>query len=241
MFPLPLHTRLTLLLVVAATFACVPQAGAQTPPGGPILVIVNDADQFGRYYGEILRAEGLNEFSVAGPGALDAQALGGHAAVILATNALTDGQVSALVGWVQGGGNLVAMRPDARLAGLLGLGLDTGDLSEGYVGVHTGSGPGAGITGETMQFHGAADRWTLAGATPVATLYSNATTATGEPAVTLHAVGAAGGQAAAFTYDLARSVVATRQGDSARAGQESDGILPIRSERAVLRRPARTG
>jgi hypothetical protein len=223
---------LVMLLMLAATAVCVPPAGAQSPgegPGGPILVVVDDADPFGRYYAEILRAEGLNEFSVAGTGAVDVQTLGGYSVVLLATTALTDAQTSALVGWVSAGGNLVAMRPDARLAGLLGLGLDTGDLSEGYVGVHTGGGPGAGITGETMQFHGTADRWTLAGATPVATLYSNATTATGEPAVTLHGVGAAGGQAAAFTYDLARSVVYTRQGDPSRAGVESDGIPPLRS------------
>ena len=49
----------------------------------------------------------------------------------------------------------------------------------------------------------------------------------------------AGGQAAAFTYDLARSVVYTRQGNPAWAGQERDGELdadPLR--RPVLRRPA---
>ena len=31
-------------------------------PGGPILVITNAENQFGRYYPEILRAEGLSEF-----------------------------------------------------------------------------------------------------------------------------------------------------------------------------------
>ena len=49
------------------------------------------------------------------------------------------------------------------------------------------------------------------------------TTATANPAVTLRSVGANGGQAAAFTYDLARSVVYTRQGNPAWAGQERDG------------------
>ncbi len=47
--------------------------------------------------------------------------------------------------------------------------------------------------------------------------------------MTLRAVGANGGQAAAFTYDLARSVVYTRQGNPAWSGQERDGIAPIRS------------
>ena len=82
--------------------------------------------------------------------------------------------------------------------------------------------PTGGITGEPIQFHDTADRWTVAGATTVATLYSSATSATSNPAVTLRSVGSAGGQAAAFTYDLARSVVYTRQGNPAWAGQERD-------------------
>ena len=82
-------------------------------------------------------------------------------------------------------------------------------------GRHAARRPGAGIVGSTIQFHGTADRYTLNGATAVATLYSNATTATANPAVTLRSVGTSGGQAAAFTYDLARSVVYTRQGNPA--------------------------
>ncbi len=82
-----------------------------------------------------------------------------------------------------------------------------------------------------MQFHDRADRWTLAGATEVADLYSSATAATTSPAVTLRSMGPAGGQAAAFAYDLARSVVQTRQGNPAWAGQKRDGqIPPIRSD-----------
>ena len=75
-----------------------------------------------------------------------------------------------------------------------------------------------------MQFHGTADNYTLNGATAVATLYSSSTTATTNPAVTLRSVGSNGGQAAAFTYDLARSVVYTRQGNPSWAGQERDGV-----------------
>lgn len=42
--------------------------------------------------------------------------------------------------------------------------------------------------------------------------------------------GSLGGQAATFTYDLARSVVYTRQANPAWAGQERDGIAPKRSD-----------
>ena len=54
----------------------------------------------------------------------------------------------------------------------------------------------------------------------------DASTATANPAVTLRSVGSNGGQAAAFTYDLAKSVVYTRQGNPAWAGQERDGQPP---------------
>ncbi len=132
--------------------------------------------------------------------------------------------------WVTAGGNLIAMRPDKALAGLLGLTDAAATLSNAYLQVNTATAPGTGIVAETIQFHGAADRYTLSGASSVATLYSNATTATSSPAVTLRGVGASGGQAAAFTYDLARSIVYTRQGNPAWSGQERDGITPIRSD-----------
>ena len=122
------------------------------------------------------------------------------------------------------------MRPDKQLAGLLGL-TDAGTiLSNAYLQVATATEPGAGIVGSTIQFHGTADRYSLNGATSIATLYSTATTATSNPAVTLRSVGTSGGQAAAFTYDLARSVVYTRQGNPAWAGQERDGVVGIRPD-----------
>ena len=65
------------------------------------------------------------------------------------------------------------------------------------------------------------------------------TTATANPAVTLRSVGTNGGQAAAFTYDLARSVVYTRQGNPAWAGQERDGVGADPLRRPLLRRQGR--
>ena len=132
--------------------------------------------------------------------------------------------------WVNAGGNLVAMRPDKKLASLLGLTSTTLTLTNGYLLVNTSSGPGLGIVGDIIQFHSTADRYTLNGATSIATLYSNATTATVNPAVTLRNVGSNGGQAAAFTFDLARSIVYTRQGNPDWEGQERDGLDPIRSD-----------
>jgi hypothetical protein len=193
-------------------------------PGGPILVIA--ADGFGRYLGDILQAEGLNSYRVVDLSTLTPALLASYDVALLGPSTVTAAQVATLSSWVTGGGNLVAMKPDKQLAGLLGLSTTTGTLAEGYVKVDTAAAPGAGIAADTMQFHGTADRYGLvAGTRQVAALYSNATTAAGNPAVSLRDVGTAGGQAAAFTYDLARSVVYTRQGNPAWAGRERDGGL----------------
>ena len=72
--------------------------------------------------------------------------------------------------WVTAGGNLIAMRPDKQLAPLLGLTDASATLSEGYLLVNTATAPGAGIVGQTMQFHGIADRYSLNGATSLPTL-----------------------------------------------------------------------
>ena len=134
-----------------------------------------------------------------------------------------------LTNWVNGGGHLIAMRPDPQLASLLGLSPSNGTLSNAYLQVQTSSGPGVGIIGQTIQFHGPADLYSLNGASSVARLYSDANTVSGFPAVTIATVGA--GQAAVFTYDLATSVVYTRQGNPAWSGQDRDGQpAPIRSD-----------
>ncbi|MFL6072113.1 MAG: DUF4082 domain-containing protein [Mycobacteriales bacterium] len=197
-------------------------------PGGPIGVITTAASTYSAYYAEILRAEGLNEFTVLPLDTVSAATLAPLDVAILGETPLTDEQVAVLTAWVSGGGHLIAMKPDPKLAGLLGLTSGTGTLSNAYLGIDPATPPGAGITDATMQFHGTADNYTLAGATTVAKLYSNATTATSNPAVTVRAIGS--GYAAAFTYDLARSVALTRQGNPAWAGQERDGQDPIRSD-----------
>ena len=143
--------------------------------------------------------------------------------MILGAVPVTDAEVAVLQNWVAGGGNLIAMRPDKKLAPLLGLSDAGGTLANGYMKVDPGSASGAGIDPQTLQFHGTADRYTLNGAQEVAALYADAVTETPNPAVSLRDVGTSGGQAAAFAYDLARSVVYTRQGNPAWAGQKRDG------------------
>ena len=202
-------------------------------PGGPIAVVTSSSNPYSTYLAEILRAEGLNEFSTIDVGTLSASTLAAYDVVVLGAVPVTAAQATVLNTWVTGGGNLIAMKPSTNLASLLGITAASGTTTDGYLKVNTASAAGAGIVSDTMQYHGDADRYSLtsgAGAQAVATVYSNATTATAFPAVTLRDVGGSGGQAAAITFDLPRSIILTRQGNPAWTGQERDGQAPIRSD-----------
>ena len=197
-----------------------------TATNAPLLLLTSAANNFTQYYAEILQAEGLNAFTTADATNLSRALLEQHDTVLLGEVALSTAQVATLSEWVDAGGNLIAMRPDKKLAPLLGLADQGTTLSEGYLKIAQ-NGPGRGIVAETIQYHGVADRYELNGATSIATLYSNATTATTSPAVTLRHVGA--GHAVAFTFDLARSVVYTHQGNPEWVGQDRDGVAPVRT------------
>ena len=202
-------------------------------PGGPILVISSSANPFSRYPVEILRAEGLNEFAAkdiseiaSNPGILN-----DYDVILLGEFILSGEMVTTLTSWVDAGGTLIAFKPDAQLNPLLGLTAVSGSLSDKYLKVNTSGLPGTGIVTETIQFHGQANLYTLTGATSIATLYSGSGLATENPAVTSRSVGANGGIAVAFAYDLAKSIVYTRQGNPEWAGQKRDGQSgPIRSD-----------
>ncbi|MEK7153037.1 MAG: DUF4082 domain-containing protein [Patescibacteria group bacterium] len=199
-------------------------------PGGPILAITSTTNKYSPYYAEILRAEGLNYFETKDLSTVTAATLDGYDAVVLAEMSLTQAQADMFSDWVTAdGGNLIAMRPDKKLAGLLGLTDASSTRSNQYLLVDTVSAPGTGIVGETIQFKGAADNYILNGATSVATFYSDASTGTSNPAVTSRTVGSNGGTAAAFSYDLAKSVIAQHQGNQAWAGNDRDGVVPIRA------------
>src|SRR5215468_1935609 len=74
-------------------------------PGGPLLVIANPANPFGRYYAEILRTEGLNAFAVADIGDVTSATLSNYDVAVLAETPLTAAQVTMLSNWVTAGGN----------------------------------------------------------------------------------------------------------------------------------------
>ncbi len=197
--------------------------------GGPVLVVTSGALPFSTYYSEILRAEGIGSFESVDLSHVSAELLDRFDMALLGEMPLSAAQAAMFSDWVHTGGDLITMRPDKRLAGLLGLEDQAASLNEGYLLIDTATAPGHGIVGETIQYHGAADLYRLkTGTSEIARLYSNRSSATANPAITVRSVGNSGGQAAAFTYDLARSVIYTRQGNPAWVGDERDGNPVIR-------------
>lgn len=190
---------------------------------------------FSSYYPEILRAEGLNAFhtktldQITGVGDLTP-----YDVVLLSefANPMPD-QIPYFTDYVLNPlirGNLIAMRPDPnneQLRNLFQLGNHQpgATLSNQYVDVLQ-QGPGFGIVDVMMKYHGTADIYTDSTAEVFAHLCASGSPGetgcplmdTEGPAVTLREV-PGGGKAAAFTYDLARSVVLTRQGDPTVAGE----------------------
>ncbi|MFP2930651.1 DUF4082 domain-containing protein [Pyxidicoccus sp. 3LG] len=190
---------------------------------GPVLVATDPANHFTDYLRELLTAEGVTTFASTDAGNIGASvSLNDYKVLVLGEATLSAAQVTLVTNWVSAGGSLIAMRPSANLNALLGLNPSSGTLDNGYILLDTTQAPGAGLTAETMQYHGTADLHTLAAGTrAVAMLYSNATTATSYAAVSLRTVGS--GTAIAFAYDLAKSVIYTRQGNPAWQGQNRDG------------------
>ena len=202
-------------------------------PGGPILLITSKANGFSQYYAEILRNEGLNEFDVKDLAQLSASELAKHEIALVGEMPIDDGHIRMLTEWVRGGGKLITMRPPKKLAEGLGLSLQASEgdgavLHGGYLKINGKAPAGAGLVQRTIQFHGDADRFVADNAAIIATLYSDNKTTTQFPAVSSIQVGS--GNAIVFSYDLAKSVVYTRQGNPEWSGVERDGLPPVRSD-----------
>ena len=76
------------------TTAAPPPPPPDEGPGGPILVISNAANPFSRYFAEILRAEGLNEFTATDISNVTPAVLNAHDVAILGDGPLTAAQAA---------------------------------------------------------------------------------------------------------------------------------------------------
>lgn len=201
---------------------------AVEPAKAPILVLATPAE-FGAYTGEILRAEGFNEFQVESPSASDLTVnyLSQFDIVILAETKLSSAQKDLFSNYLHEGGNLIVFRPDTQLAPLFGISAADSKITDGYIKIAQDNDIGKGLPSDTLQFHGDADQYDLKGANVIATLYSDANKSAERPAVVSYNYGT--GHAIAFTYNLPKSIALTRQGNYRYAGLEKDGIKGIRA------------
>jgi len=186
---------------------------------GSVLVLTDPTNHFSdNYCNAILQTKGIACAATDTGNLTAASVLTPYHTVILADGApLTANQVTLVTNWVNAGGNFIAMKPADNLNNLLGLGTRDNILPDAYIKIDTTQSPGNGIDAQTLQFHSVADERPLAGARAIALLYSDASTATSYPAVSTKTVGS--GTASAWMYDLARSVVYTREGNPGLAGQ----------------------
>jgi hypothetical protein len=98
------------------------QAWAQSAvTSPPLLIITSSTNPFTRYYTEILTTEGFPTFTTLDISSVTPTILASTDVAILGEMSLTSAQVTLLSDWVAEGGNLIVMRPDKNLAGLLGL------------------------------------------------------------------------------------------------------------------------
>lgn len=216
-------------------------------PGGPILLVTSTADGYDEFYAEMLRAEGFTGFRTIDSAALADADLGDYRVVIVSADAKAVAAAPALRKWVLAGGQLVVARPTGALAELAGLSPLGGQVTEGDLDIATSSAYGAGLTSAPLRVHGAADvvragddvdvvatvapgvaDSTDSSVAQAAMVSSDARQAGPSPAVTVRSLGGQGGTVAAFTFDLAKSVVLTRQGNPEWAGQDRDGRAPVR-------------
>ncbi len=194
----------------------------------PILVLATNSN-FGLYTGEILKTEGFNEYeldSMSDP-SVNLKYLKQFDVVILSQTSVTPAQKEMMASYVKDGGNLIAFRPDKKLSDIFGINDAGGTISEGYIAVNKNSVEAKKITPESMQFHGTADKYKLAKGKLIASLFSDANTNSGLPAVVSNNYGK--GHAVAFLYNLPQSIVYTRQGNPQNAGIEKDGINGLRA------------
>jgi hypothetical protein len=212
----------------AAGFHAMAARQSHPPSDAPVLIITGSNSPFGSYYAEILRAEGLNLFAVADVEDLTAQRLVSTDVVILTVSDLNKEIVQQLATWVRAGGNLIAFRPEGNLLPLFGIGPAGDPVADSYILFDRGSEPGQGIVRESLQLRVPAAKFELkAGVAAIAHLYETATKSLGLPAITLRNI--EHGHVAAYAYDLAESIIRTRQGNPDWINQERDGFPPRRA------------
>lgn len=148
------------------------------------------------------------------------------AAAIVLPGSVSSAEVEALREFVVTGGGLIAIQPNAALAPLCGLTWSEITTREGYLRIRPGATGTEGIATDAMQFHAPLRHYAMNEADAIAYLCDRDGIATQAPAVAYRRLGK--GAVATWCYDLAASVVRTRQGPIERVDVEADGLEGVR-------------
>jgi hypothetical protein len=193
----------------------------------PILVLATE-NGFGTYTGEMLKAEGFNEFEIdsLNGGKISKALLAQYDLIILAEDVTDAHHWQLLSEFVRKGGNLIAVHPVESPEELFGIAEVDGNIKAGYITIDTSLREGRSLTGRKLQLHADARLCELKGARPIAFLTERSVNEKKFPGVVIHSCGK--GKTAAFLYNLPENIVLTRQGNPLFAGKEKDGIPGLR-------------
>lgn len=214
---------LSCIILVFAMTDCTKEKAGQ-----PILLLAGSKD-FGSYTGEILKAEGFNEFIADSADSKNiSKAFLAQFDIIILAEQTDDRQTwNLLRKYVQGGGNLIAFQPGQAYDGLFGIEKKPGITGKKYIAIDTSSPEGKSLTGRRIQIHVNAEEYSLKTARAVAWFCNKTDSAYEFPAIVTNSFGK--GRATAFLYDLPRNIVYTRQGNPEYAGIEKDSIPGLRA------------
>jgi hypothetical protein len=148
------------LLMLLTAMSCSKQSSVT-----PILVLATE-NEFGTYTGELLKAEGFNEYEIISgtDGKITDSYLNQYDIVILAQKNIDKDKEELLKNYVLKGGNLIAVKPDTSLSCLFGIKSTGGKITGGYISIDTLSKEGRGLTQETLRLHTDADKYLVDGA-----------------------------------------------------------------------------
>lgn len=216
-----------LFLLPAMILLLVVMACSKRNPVAPILILTGPTG-FGTYTGEILKAEGFNEFvidSITNP-RMTKSYLSGFDIVILPQQSIGPSAKKLISDYVYKGGNLIAFKPDSGLSDLFGINRIPGNIPGGHICIDTTAAEGKSLTGKSIQFHGTGEKFKVNSCRIIASFCAEYGLENNFPAVVSGNFGK--GRSVAFLYDLPGSIVYTRQGNPLSAGIEKDGIPGLR-------------
>ena len=213
---------LTGIIFLLATAGCSKQSSVE-----PILILTGQ-NGFGFYTGEILKAEGFNEFiidSITGNN-FSKSFLSEFDIVILPEQSLDASAKRLILDYVSEGGNLIAFFPDSGLSDIFGIARMQGVIQADHLCIDTTTSEGRSLTGKSIRFHGAAEKYKVNNCRIIAAFCTGSDRENNFPAVV--SAGYGKGRSVAFLYDLPENIVYTRQGNPLSAGIEKDGIPGLR-------------